>query len=245
MGKTRLVGSVGRLVYRHGMVTPRIRTIVDFVGQAGVAADIGCDHGYAALALVKEGRAAKVIACDISEASLQKTVELVGRHGLSAVVETRLGDGLSVLGENEADTILIAGMGGMLIRTMLEAEPGRARQAKRLVLAPNRNEAELRQYLLENGFSIIGERLARDGGRYYQVLCVQPGGDAPEEDEFYYHIGRRLIEGKDPLLAEFLGKRIEEIEHILFAAQKGRKTGEYMAKVSQRKEKMEEVLKCL
>ncbi len=227
------------------MLTPRLQTIVGFVENADSVADIGCDHGLACKALIEQGRANKVIACDSSEPSLDKARRLMEESGLFGRVETRVGDGLSVLARGEADTVVIAGMGGLLIRDILSAQPEKTRAVKRFVLAPNRSEFELRQYLNENDIAIVDESLAKDNGKFYQVICAAPGGALPEEDEFFFHIGRKLVEKKDPLLREYLALRIAELDRILAMAAKSTEPGGLAAQVNERKERMREVERCL
>lgn len=227
------------------MLTPRLEKIISFVEDAGVVADIGCDHGYAALALIEQGRAKKVIAADISAPSLQKAEKLATENGMASKIDLRCGDGLSVLEPGEADVILLAGMGGMRIWDIIKKGEECAAAAKDLVLSPNRNEYELRKYLCENGFAIIDEALAYDNGRYYQIVCVRQAHDGMETDGFYYFIGRKLIENNDPLLKDFLEKKIEEAGHIVKKAQTGVHGTKRVEEMSERKRRMEEVLRCL
>ena len=227
------------------MVSNRLRTIVDLVSGAHVAADIGCDHGYVAKSLLEEHRAKMVIACDISEKSLLKTAKLVAGSGLNGKILIRRGDGLKILGEEEADVIVIAGMGGRRIMYIMENDKKKARYASKLVLAPNRNEKELRKYLLSNGYAIRDERLALEGGRYYQVISASAGVAEPETDEFFYIVGRKLIENGDKNLRGFLRKEITRLETVLSRAYLGKDQKEYAKRLTGLKKKMEEVWACL
>ncbi|MDL2237326.1 class I SAM-dependent methyltransferase [Christensenellaceae bacterium OttesenSCG-928-K19] len=227
------------------MLTARLEAIVGYVNGTGVVADIGCDHGYAAQALIEQGRAQKVIACDISEASLDKARKLVESQGLQDCVETRVGNGFSILEKGEADTVIIAGMGGLLIRDMLQAQKEKAAAVEKLVLAPNRSEFELRKYLNENDFEITDEKLVKDNDKYYHVICARPGRVPTEEDEFYFHIGRKLVENKDPILKEYLGQKIQELERILVMAEKSTNAAQLVEQAAEKKRRMQEVEECL
>jgi tRNA (adenine22-N1)-methyltransferase len=226
------------------LLTPRLREIVNQIEGARTVADVGCDHGHVAVALVQEGRAEKVVASDVTSGSLQKAAALVKGSGLAGV-ETRLGDGLSVLEAGEADTVVVAGMGGALIERILREGLEKALAVRRLVLSPNRNEAGLRRFLLENGFRITRESLALDRGRYYQVICAGPGYAEPETDAFYYEVGRLLIEGNSPYLRGFLQMKIREAAYIMKRAARGKSTKAYVGGIREKKERMEEVLQCL
>lgn len=225
------------------MLTPRLRAIADMVTGSRVAADIGCDHGYISKTLLEEGRAQRVIACDISEKSLQKAADLAALSGMESKMETRLGDGLAVLSVGEADTVIIAGMGGMLICRMLEQQPEVAARVERFVLTPHKNEAELRAFLCKNGYDITDEALSVEDERYYQIICARPGGATNVEDEFFHYVGKRLIEKRDPNLEGFLRKRIAETEKIIDSAAEGQNTAEYIGGLKKRAERMREVLR--
>ena len=135
-------------------------------------ADIGCDHGFVTAALIEDYGAKQVIACDISEKSLQKAKKLVCEHNLVQSVDFYVADGLSALTDKSPDCVIIAGMGGLLIRDILERDIKTAKRAQKLVLAPQGNEYELRTFLYENDFMIYDEAIVYDEGKYYQVIDV-------------------------------------------------------------------------
>ena len=93
----------------------RLRRIVQLAKPADTVADIGADHGYTSRAMLEWGIARRVIATDISVASLKKARELLAEERLDGRAECRVGDGISVLRPGEAQGIVISGMGGPLI----------------------------------------------------------------------------------------------------------------------------------
>ncbi|MEG2360302.1 MAG: class I SAM-dependent methyltransferase [Christensenella sp.] len=224
-------------------ITPRMRVIIDFADRAEVAADIGCDHGFVAVALATENKAKYVFACDISEKSLCKTRKLVQECGISNV-EPVLSEGLHMLKGKTVDCIVIAGMGGMLIRDILMAGLDDVRGERRLVLAPQSNEAELRKYLYEIGYHITDEAIVLDDGHYYQIIAASEGKKAMPE-EVYLHFGYYPIVRKDKVQKEFLQRKLCEYEKIIVSAAGGKDTQEYVAKKSELRNRIEEVLRCL
>ena len=199
-------------------LSQRLKAIVAFVKPCKTAADIGCDHGMTAAELILSGRAERVIAGDISKASLEKAVVLAASLGLSDRLEARAGDGLEVLQAGEADCIVIAGLGAMLMIKMLEAQEAAAKAAKQLVLSPNNYEERLRSYCAEAGFYIERENYVYDGGRYYPVLSVQPG--TPEEytpAELYLGKAERSEGG----YYEFLAEKRRALRRIIRQAEAG------------------------
>jgi tRNA (adenine22-N1)-methyltransferase len=152
-------------------LTARTKSIVDMVPKCRVVADIGADHGKVAAELIACVRCERVIATDISEPSLHKTQLLAGELGLEERIMTRLGDGLSVLSANEADVIIVAGLGGETIIDMLEKSKFIWRDSV-LILQPMRRQGMLREYLFKQGYYIQSECLAFENERIYQLLQV-------------------------------------------------------------------------
>ena len=156
------------------MLTERLKKIADCI-ECNVLADIGTDHGYIPIYAVKNGKCEKAIACDVNKGPLKSAEENIASYGLSAKIETRLSDGLEGLGTGEADTIVIAGMGGFLIRDILERGADRLDGRTTLLLQPMVAVSELREYLIKNGYNIFNEHLAREGDKFYNILCVGKG----------------------------------------------------------------------
>ncbi len=168
------------------MLTPRLECIVGRV-RAKAAADIGCDHAYVPIRLIEDGRAERVIAADMNAGPLGIARENIGRRGLTDRIETRLGEGLSVLSPGEADVIIIAGMGGEMIETILRRDEETAKRA-RLVLQPMNSQYELRKFLILNGYEITAEDIAVEGYKVYNIIEAREGRRPPFENEFDYQI---------------------------------------------------------
>lgn len=222
----------------------RLRKIAELIGTADTVADVGCDHGLLGAALLEDGRAKKVIASDISIASLQKARFLAEGRGLSGRMEFREGNGLSVLAPGEADVIVLAGMGGMLMADILRNGDETAKAAGKLVLLPHRNVYELRGFLCGNGYEIVTEGLAREQGRYYNVMHVQ-AGQSPPTGDFWLRVGNKLLENGDPLLRGYLEQEVKTTKSILHRAVQGKDTGDYCDSLVEDIRKMEDLLKCL
>ncbi len=168
------------------MLTPRLECIVSHV-RGRVVGDIGCDHAYVPIQLVESGRAERVIASDLNRGPLEAARRNIEKHGFSDRIETRLGGGLSVLAPNEADVIIIAGMGGELIEEMLRADEETAKKSH-LILQPMNSQYELRKFLILNGYKIAAEDMALEGFKVYNVIEAHFGGAEPFEREFDYQI---------------------------------------------------------
>ncbi|HPT78843.1 MAG TPA: class I SAM-dependent methyltransferase [Candidatus Atribacteria bacterium] len=192
----------------------RLKAIADMVPGAECLADIGTDHGFLPAYLVQKGTVSRAIAADISKGSLDKARKLVRQLRLEDRIETRLGSGLSVLKAGEADIIVIAGMGGILISEILAADEATARSASGLILQPMTAQRELRQWLAGHGYAIFDEELVADQGRIYEIMAVRSGSQ-DIDDELYLDIGRCLIEKRHPLLREHLERKMKKAAEIM------------------------------
>jgi len=195
-------------------LNPRLRVIASCVTDVKTMADIGTDHGYLPVALIEKAILLRAIACDVNAKPLEKAKKIIEDYGFNRSIETRLGSGLSVLKPGEAEAIVMAGMGGLLIRDLLEAEPEVALQAEKLVLQPMNNQAVVRRYLETHGFKIIREDLAQEGDRIYEIIVAQKGVMSIT-DPLDYELGYQAAQTKHPLLAAHINRKIRYEEKIL------------------------------
>lgn len=176
------------------MITPRLEMIIKHVRGKKIA-DIGTDHAYIPIYLIENNLAGYVIASDINKGPLLIAGDNIKNHNLTEKIETRLGGGLSVLKESEADTIIIAGMGGILISEILDADIENAKKSK-LILQPMNAQYELRKYLLTHGFKITDEDLAVEGFKVYNLIEAESGEQQPFENDFEYQIPKYLTKNQ-------------------------------------------------
>jgi len=156
-------------------LTPRLQLLADWVRPGVILADVGTDHGYLPVWLVCSGRVPFAIASDLRSGPLSRGRETAAAYGVSGQIDFRLCNGLSGISPAEADTIVIAGMGGETIASILLSAPWVADGAHTLLLQPMTRAEELRDFLLRHGFAIQRERLAEDRGTLYPVLEVSAG----------------------------------------------------------------------
>lgn len=195
-------------------LSKRLEAIANFVEKDSRVCDIGTDHGYIPVYLVKEGISKKTIATDISRGSLDKIIDLIEREKLNDSIEARLGDGLDILKALEVDTLIIAGMGGILITEILEKGKNKLDGIDNFIFQPMVASKELRKYLVANNFKIIDEDLVFEEGKYYEIINAKRGEQKIKKD-INYEIGRSLIEKSHPLLKAFVKHKIDKIKSIM------------------------------
>ncbi len=160
-------------------LTPRLQKIYDIVPPCKTACDIGTDHAYIPVCLTLSGKCENAIASDIRKGPVERAKSTVSSYGAEEKVSVRLGGGLETVSENEAETIIIAGMGGLLIAQILEDSKAVARSAKTLILQPMTASTELREYLNQNGYIIEKEFIVREEEKLYTIMLVSVGEDTP------------------------------------------------------------------
>lgn len=192
----------------------RLECIKSMVPKCGTAADIGTDHGYVAEMLLKDDTAKKVIATDLNKGPLNRAIKYLSSKNLSDKCEFRLGSGLKILNENEAEVIIIAGMGGDLISDIINESRKVALSSKELILQPMTAVDNLRKYLYLNGFKIIDENIIKEFHHYYFIIKAVPGEDEVE-NEIYYEISRHLLNKKDAIMFEYIDKLLDTNRKII------------------------------
>lgn len=231
----------------------RLRTLADMLSCVESVADVGCDHGYVSIYLVKQGRTSRVYAMDINEGPLLRAKEHIREAGMEGYIETRLSDGVSALKPGEAQAMICAGMGGRLMARILTEGSAVVRQMTELVLQPQSEIGQLRRFLRENGYKITEEEMVLESGKYYPMMkavptgeafrtVVQSGMDASQnnrqrlEDKF----GRVLLVKKHPVLISFLKQSALKYEGILRGLEEQEALGEEIP-VTKSRVRMEEL----
>lgn len=180
-------------------ISNRLKTISDMVEDNSIIGDVGTDHGYIPIYLAKLHRIKYAIALDINKGPLEKAKKNIKDYNVQDYVETRLSNGLSEIKENEVDTIIIAGMGGTLIERILDEGSNIVCGVHRLILSPHSHVEDVRKKIHEFDFSITKEKLIKDEGKYYNIICAEKGKEK-KYDDIGYKYGKILIEEKSPLL---------------------------------------------
>ncbi|MCQ2082265.1 MAG: class I SAM-dependent methyltransferase [Lachnospiraceae bacterium] len=183
----------------------RMKAVAGMVDAGQRVADVGCDHGYVSIYLVKNGISPSALAMDINEGPLERALANIKSNGLEDKIKTRLSDGLMKYNENEADTLIIAGMGGPLINSILSYDMTLTKSFNNLILSPQSEIEDTRIYLYENGFNIVDEDMVFEDGKYYVIMkCQKMAGFKDALERVHEMFGPRLIEKKHPVLREYL-----------------------------------------
>ncbi|MCR4718569.1 MAG: class I SAM-dependent methyltransferase [Firmicutes bacterium] len=186
------------------MISPRLDMILQNVKGSSVA-DIGTDHAFIPIALAKRG--VRVIATDANSGPLLSAKRNIEKRGLN--ITLLQGFGLDVLTAGDTEEIILAGMGGDLIKTIITNGMEKA-LASRLILQPMNSQAELRQFLIENGFEIASEDLAKEERKVYNLIVAKAGKTELPDNEIDLHLPPILY--NHPLFPMLIEKKEREFK---------------------------------
>ncbi len=191
-------------------LSERLQAIADMVPYGSAVADIGTDHAYIPVYLTNKGISKFAYASDVKKGPLLRAKSTIREFDAQRAVETRMGNGLESIKCGEADTVIIAGMGGILISNILDNSKDVLSEVKTLILQPMTAVYELRKYLYENDYTVSDEILVKEENKLYTVIKAIHGKD-DVQSELQLHIGKKLIENNDKLLPELLNKYINKL----------------------------------
>lgn len=196
-------------------LSERLKHIIKFIPKCDCLADIGTDHGYIPIHCVNNKLCNKAIACDIKDGPIKIANKNIVKYGLGKKIETRIGSGLTVLKKDEADVIVIAGMGGVLICEILKESSETVTDKTQIIMQPIQYPEVLRYYLINNGFNIIDEDIVMDEKKFYHIVKAVKGKSKPYEKEIYYYTGFINVEKKHPLLGQYIEYKIDVLLKII------------------------------
>lgn len=214
------------------ILTGRLEALAQQIEPGETMADIGTDHGFLPISLFERGRSPRVIMTDVSPKALSKA-QTFGKDipGLSEA-DFRCGDGLSPIKPAEVDVVVIAGMGGILMASILSADLEKTETFSKLVLQPRNHPEVLRHWLVTNGFDIASESLVREKRNLCEIIVAKPHA-AGRQTAFEYDKGLphwdirwevppAYAGLKSPLATEYLQKKLERELRVKREVQKAR-----------------------
>jgi tRNA (adenine22-N1)-methyltransferase len=205
----------------------RLSAAAEWIPEHDSVADIGTDHGFLPVFLLQSGRADRMIATDIKSRPLEKAKACARKYALEEKISFRLCDGLSGVLPEEAETIVIAGMGGENIAAILSAAPWTAEGAHRLILQPMSKTEELRRFLCNSGYAIEAERLVCEKNELYVLLLARGGAKPFFPGAGMLYTGHSQTLREDPLYPEYLDQQRKRLERAIAGAKRSSKACDF------------------
>ena len=177
----------------------RLERVAANVPAGARLADIGSDHAYLPVALMRRGAITAAVAGEVATTPFHAAQRTVRDNGLEQQVTVRLADGLAAVEPQDGITaISLCGMGGETIRDILESGKVHLSGQERLILQPNGGEQPLRQWLMDNGYSIVSEELLQENRFYYEIIVAERTGPVLYSVEELY-FGPLQMQARSPV----------------------------------------------
>lgn len=206
-------------------LSQRLKAVAGLVTKGNVVCDVGCDHGYVSIYLLEEKISPKAIAMDVRSGPLAHAKEHIAMHGLDTYIETRLSDGMDALLFGEADTLILAGMGGRLMEAILTRGRQKAASMKEFIFQPQSELAQFRRFLRKNGYVIVQEDMVCEDDKFYPMMravlrrenCEEAldmyEGEG-KETELWDVYGPLLLQERHPVLKKYLDCQREKLSRL-------------------------------
>ncbi|MFD0692801.1 tRNA (adenine(22)-N(1))-methyltransferase [Paenibacillus sp. GCM10027628] len=196
-------------------LSKRLQMIADRVPKGTRIADIGSDHALLPTYLAQSGIITFAVAGEVNPGPFEAATRQVLESGLSAKISVRSGDGLAVIEPGEVDVITIAGMGGSLMASILEAGKDKLKGVRKLILQPNVGEDQVRRWLDEQSWLLESETILEEDGKIYEILTAAPAKNKVILEALYQDLrlpGEKTIDKERLLLmGPFLMKEAPDV----------------------------------
>lgn len=199
-------------------LSKRLKKIVELTPNCKIVVDVGTDHGYVPIELLKENKVQMAIASDINEMPLDKAMINAEFEGVADRMKFRQGSGLTVVKPTEVNGAIIAGMGGILIKEILQISMDVVKKLDFIILQPAQNPEILREFIYEKNFSILKEDIEKEeDGRFYEYIKVRYNSEVLSfsKKPFDFEMSPVLLNDRNPLLRDYITNRLNELKTIL------------------------------
>ncbi|MBW3114301.1 MULTISPECIES: tRNA (adenine(22)-N(1))-methyltransferase [Bacillaceae] len=208
-------------------LSKRLETVVSYIPKQSKIADIGSDHAYLPCYAVNKGIASSAIAGEVVKGPFLSAKKQVEDAQLTKEVEVRLGNGLEVIAPGEVECITIAGMGGTLIASILEAGKDKLTNDPRLILQPNVSARSIRTWLMDNEWDLIGEEILEEDDKLYEILIAEKGNPKShysKDIEKELLLGPFLMKEKNAAFIKKWNQELHQWKNILNNMERAEKT---------------------
>ena len=193
-------------------INDRLKTIGDLVSANSFCLDVGCDHAFLDIYLVKKKKGIKAIASDDLDGPLKHARENIRKEGLEKEIEVRLGDGLDTY-SSEVDTVIISGMGGRNMIGIFKKNIKLLKEIDTIIVSPNNYQEDVKRFLCKNGFIIDDEIMVKEKKFIYQIIKFVKGKKKYTRREFFF--GPVFLEKKGKLFNEYYERELKSREILM------------------------------
>ena len=189
----------------------RLEKILSMIDSRIGVADVGTDHGFLPVSLALQGYCGNLFATDIHAAPLEAAKRAAEEAGVKDRIRFCLTDGLDGIDPRMLDTIVIAGLGGDVICSILDRAEWTMDPAYRMILQPMTKAEVLRFWLCNNGYEIPAEHLVQENGRIFRILSVRFSGDNTPMTDAELYLGKTSLTEREDCYGQLLEQEIERM----------------------------------
>lgn len=154
-------------------LSKRLQKVASYIPNGAVLADIGSDHAYLPCYICLKDKTVKAIAGEINKGPFESAKKTVNSYNLTENIDVRLGNGLEVIHPTDfVNHIVIAGMGGSLIRDILQEGESKLLHVKRIIAQPNIDARSVRKWFLQHQFQITNEAIIEENEHIYEIIVA-------------------------------------------------------------------------
>ncbi|NLC66107.1 MAG: SAM-dependent methyltransferase [Clostridium sp.] len=219
----------------------RLKNIIDILPDLDKVADIGTDHGYVLIKLIKKNKIKYGIASDNKIGPLNRAKKNAELYGIKNKIDFRLGSGLSTVKVNEVNGAIFAGMGSYLIKDLIEKDIDKIKKMDCILIQPAQNIEIIREYIYNGPFKVIKEDMIKEEDRFYQYILFKYDGNGKSNGEspntyinkkYNYKLALNYPEKRNNIILEYLDYEINNNLDVL------NKITENNEKTEEKKEKL-------
>ncbi len=226
-------------------LSERMKAVCTMVSPGGRVIDVGTDHAYIPIYLVDKGIKEYALACDINKGPLSIAKDHIANEGLSEKIGLSLSDGLKSVDVSPGDSIVIAGMGGLLIRDIISSSSDKARRSGELILQPQSEYRQLRGFLSESGFIIEDEYALEEEGKFYFLIKAVYKPDAYILSDVEKEFGPVLLRKRDETLKTYLIKQLDVNKEIISKLNKQKEKSSIVKRAEEVRQRISLIEKAL
>ncbi len=194
-------------------ISKRLAAIASFVPQNAKILDVGCDHGLLDIYLFQNNQAKKIIASDVKRSALKNAIDNIKKNNLTKKIETREGNGLEVIKENDLiDTVVLSGMGALTIIEILKKGKEKLKSINHIIVQSNTKLELLRKEIIKMNYYIEDEQIIKDSNKVYIIIKFTKGQRKYTKKEIYF--GPILIKKNTTLFQEYQKEKLQKLEKI-------------------------------
>lgn len=207
------------------LLSKRLQSVAQMVDSNVRLADIGSDHAYLPVELIEQGIVDYAIAGEVAKGPMSRSQADIEKFGLQNRIDVRLGDGLAVIeSSDKIDTVVIAGMGGILISDILKrATKDQLSAVRTLILQPNIGEPLVRHWLVDNGFKIVNEDIVSEENHLYEIIKAEKTDQVKPLSSAQYLMGPVLMTNKSETFRQKWSKKLSSYQRSVANMHKAKK----------------------